>query len=321
VIETLSYIKYVAWAFLSNPVLMMMIAGVFWLGRRFGTWTRGFDVWKYIALGYFGILIFRPLETVGLIFGGVFILGVATMYQDLFREVFAWSGGIREAVSAFRYRSAFEEIKRLERELEELKRRFNASQIAGAAPAGANTQQQWREQSQARKTRSSGPQNGARTAADGGQTRGSTFGQQSGSQSSRTSPNSGPGRNGPKPTSGKTANSSNGPTSNPRRGPSGAAPNSKRSSSTASGKSSSQSRSSGSGSQRQSGSTSSTQSQGTSFSLRDKHLQTLELVPGQVYTEKDIKAAWRRMAFKTHPDKGGSTAAFSAAYNAYKALR
>lgn len=315
-IETFSYITYVAGVFLSNPVVMIMLAGVFWLGRRFGAWTRSFNVWKYIALGYFAIIIFRPLETVGLIFGGVFILGVATMYQDLFREIFAWSGSIRESVLAFRYRGAFHEIQRLERELEELKRRFNASQIAGAAPAGANTQQQWREQSQARKARSSSPQGGAKTAASEGQSRGSTFGQQNGFRSSRPSSDTGRGQSGPRPASGKTtSSSSNGPSSNSRQGPSGTASNSKRSSSTTNGKSSSQSRNPGSASQGQS-----TQSQGASFSLRDKHLQTLELVPGQVYTEKDIKAAWRRMAFKTHPDKGGSTAAFSAAYNAYKAL-
>ena len=56
-------------------------------------------------------------------------------------------------------------------------------------------------------------------------------------------------------------------------------------------------------------------------SLRDRYLTSLELVPGQTYTEQDIKAAWRKMAFKTHPDRGGSAAAFAEAFAAYKALK
>lgn len=40
----------------------------------------------------------------------------------------------------------------------------------------------------------------------------------------------------------------------------------------------------------------------------------------KTYAAPEIKAAWRKMAFKTHPDKGGSSAAFSAVQEAYKAL-
>jgi curved DNA-binding protein CbpA len=54
--------------------------------------------------------------------------------------------------------------------------------------------------------------------------------------------------------------------------------------------------------------------------LRDRYLQTLELIPGKTYTQAELKTAWRKMAFKTHPDKGGSAAAFSAVQEAYKAL-
>ncbi|MGB0844748.1 MAG: DnaJ domain-containing protein [Alphaproteobacteria bacterium] len=56
-------------------------------------------------------------------------------------------------------------------------------------------------------------------------------------------------------------------------------------------------------------------------SLRDRYLTILELAPGQTYTDQDIKAAWRKMAFKTHPDRGGSAAAFNEAFSAYKALK
>lgn len=71
---------------LGEPAVAIIVALVFYFGRVFGRWTRSFNVWKYLALGYFGILIFRPLEELGIIFGGVFILGAASMYLDLFRE-------------------------------------------------------------------------------------------------------------------------------------------------------------------------------------------------------------------------------------------
>jgi len=44
-------------------------------------------------------------------------------------------------------------------------------------------------------------------------------------------------------------------------------------------------------------------------------------MPGKTYTQAELKTAWRKMAFKTHPDKGGSAAAFSAVKEAYVALK
>ena len=48
---------------------------------------------------------------------------------------------------------------------------------------------------------------------------------------------------------------------------------------------------------------------------------TLGLSSGQSYTPDEIKAAWRKMAKKTHPDTGGSKAAFIAVVNAYNYLK
>lgn len=54
--------------------------------------------------------------------------------------------------------------------------------------------------------------------------------------------------------------------------------------------------------------------------LRDKHLQTLGLKPGQDYSPEEIKKAYRRRAKETHPDTGGNAQEFMAVRAAYKTL-
>jgi len=55
-------------------------------------------------------------------------------------------------------------------------------------------------------------------------------------------------------------------------------------------------------------------------SLRDKHLQTLGLKPGQEYSPEEIKKAYRRRAKEAHPDAGGNAQDFMAVRAAWKAL-
>jgi hypothetical protein len=58
-----------------------------------------------------------------------------------------------------------------------------------------------------------------------------------------------------------------------------------------------------------------------SSSIRDRHLQTLGLKPGQKYSLHEIKKAYRRKVMKAHPDAGGSRVEFIAVVNAYEWLR
>lgn len=225
-----------------NPAFLVLLIILFFLGKLVGWMIRSVNIWKFLALGYFGIFLFRPLQDAGVVLGGIFILGVASMYTDLFRSIFNWSGNLGDMFSAFRNRGVYEDIRRLEEEMEELKRQLRAAQMGAdsSSRSGSSQQQKWRNQSQARKSK-------------------------------------------PKDGDGLDGRGSDGTTSQDRR----------------------------------------FQRSKSSFILphvRDKHLQTLELVLGQTYSEKDIKAAWRMVAFKTHPDSGGSASAFRAAYDAYQAL-
>ena len=176
---------------LSEPALVIVLAITFYFGRVFGRWTRGFNVWKYLALGYFGILIFRPLEDVGIVFGGMFILGAASMYLDLFRGIFSWAGGLGDVFSALRSRSAYEDIRRLEREIEALKSQLRASQMSPAASGGSAQQASWRAQAQARKaasaSRSAGSGASSSSSAGSGSAQGTASGSSSGKQRRRPS--------------------------------------------------------------------------------------------------------------------------------------
>lgn len=215
-IDFFSELKTVGLTALFNPTFLVLLVVLFFLGKLVGWMTRNINVWKFLAVAYFGIFLFRPLQEAGLIIGGVFILGVASMYMDLFRGIFGWAGGFGDVVSAFRSRGAYEDIRRLEREIEALRSQLRASQIRPNA-----------------------------TSYNTGQT--STFGSE----------------------------------------PSGnASPDSRLYS------------------------TQNSQAEQVS-SARSACLLDLGLDPNRPYELSEIKAAWRRMAFETHPDRGGSEVEFS----------
>lgn len=340
-IEFFSELKTVGLTALFNPTFLFLLVVLFFFGKLVGWMTRNINVWKFLAVAYFGIFLFRPLQEAGLIIGGVFILGVASMYMDLFRGVFGWAGGFGDVVSAFRSRSAYEDIRRLEREIEALKSQLRTSQMAGATASGSSQQSSWRAQSQTRKSKPK-PSTGTST---GGRGDGGSLGSNRGTRSNQSAKPSGSrqssGKDGSpnaRRSSGSTSRKQNSPGSNgsggqqqkssgqsstrpkpnakPKAGASGPQPGQNRQSS-----SQSQSNQQSTGSQSQGR----TQSQPGTIgamapSLRAKYLSTLELNPGQTYTEKELKAAWRKMAFKTHPDRGGSAAAFAACLAAYKSL-
>ena len=317
-IDNIQYFFSFIYLSLGEPIVVIVLAITFYFGRVFGGWTRSFNVWKYLALGYFGILIFRPLEELGIIFGGVFILGAASMYLDLFRGIFSWAGGITDVLSALRSRSAYEDIQRLEREIEALKSQLSASKMSATAASGSAQQASWRAQSQARKASSNSRSAGKGTSSSS--KAGTSSAQSATSKSSGGNKNKGrrPGSGGYsyKAQSRVKDGPSGGQKSSTRHSsgkPRSAKPNSSQSGSRQQGTSQSQGR-------QQSAGPGTTGGYQISAALRDKYLQTLELTAGKSYTQAELKTAWRKMAFKTHPDKGGSAAAFSAVQEAYKAL-
>jgi len=176
-IDFFSELKTVGLTALFNPTFLILLIVLFFLGKLVGWMTRNINVWKFLTVAYFGIFLFRPLQDAGLIIGGVFILGVASMYMDLFRGIFGWAGGFGDVVSAFRSRSAYEDIRRLEREIEALKSQLRNSQAGPSAAGGSAQQASWRAQAQARKAKPSSSNSGRGDGGQSGSTRGSQFSQ------------------------------------------------------------------------------------------------------------------------------------------------
>lgn len=340
-IEFFEDLRNIGLTALFNPAFLVLLLLLFFLGRLVGWMIRSVNIWKFLALGYFGIFLFRPLQDAGLVLGGIFILGVASMYTDLFRSIFNWSGNLGDMFSAFRHRGAYEDIRRLEEEVEELKRQLRKVQrgTSSGSRGGSSQQQKWRDQSKARKSKSKDGDGSDGRGSDGSSSRNRS------SQSSKTQ-SSGQSR----PHRGKSGKrrAQSGSKDGSRQHRARSSQSGSKAQSQTSGQSSQQNTSSSAGANRsrsQSSGAGSSQSQGTGQQsssqqnqnqntgqsqragskpipphVRDKHLQTLELTPGTSYSEKDIKSAWRKVAFKNHPDRGGDPAVFRAAYAAYQAL-
>jgi hypothetical protein len=333
---------------LFNPTFLFLLILLFFLGRLVGWLTRGLSIWKYLALAYFGVFLFRPLQDAGIVIGGVFILGVASMYLDLFRGIFRWAGNFSDVFFAFRDPGVYREINRLEKELADVRRELRMAQAAdgGGQNGQSATQQNWRKQARARAAASNhSPSSGdsGRGAGTGRSSRSSNA-RKASSKSQRHVKSGSQGIKGQgktsRPRSSDKSQSRTNRTSNTKARSSRSGSSSQQTSSRPGSAGQSQtkqstsqksysSKQSGTGqhsgaSQNQNGSSqgSGQSSPGVSLSpaLRDRYLQTLELSPGQNYSGPELKAAWRTMAFKTHPDRGGSAAAFSEAFAAYKAL-
>ena len=351
--DVLNELQTIGLTALFNPTFLFLLIVLFFLGRLVGWMTRSINVWKFLAIAYFGIFVFRPLQDAGVVIGGVFILGVSSMYLDLFKGIFGWSSNIGDVIFAFRNRSAYNEIDRLEREVEALKGQLRSSQPSASASGGSGPQASWRAQSQARKNKTKDGSGSSRGSRDGGSGSTSSRGTKPRQSAKPRGTSGGRSRTGSKSSGGSKAHASSSRSSSYKAqsrvadGPDGQQkPQSKKKTTrvkpNASGASqSSQSRSKGrsqsssqsqssqqsksnqnqSGTQQNQQNTSGASTAPMSSALRDKYLATLELVPGQSYSEREIKDAWRKMAFKTHPDRGGSAAAFAEAFAAYKALR
>lgn len=281
---------------LFNPTLLVLLIILFFIGKLIGRLSVRMNIWKFLALCYIGLFIFEPTKKLGPILGAIFVLGFASNHFGRVPGIVAWAQSLGDVFFAFRHRRAYEEIQRQEREIEALKQQLRAAQMAASQSAGQSAQQQqWRAQAQ--QARQPGPD-----GSDGGRGDGNSAGtkgartdagsarRQTGRQSAGSQGNSRPQGND------KAQDQRKRIPDPPRNGKQ---------------QGSSQGRSSGA----------KPASNAPNLSVRDQHLVTLGLAPGKTYTPDDIKAAWRKMAKKTHPDTGGSKAAFIAVVNAYNYLK
>ncbi|MFV0643163.1 MAG: hypothetical protein ACK5NN_01475, partial [Sphingomonadaceae bacterium] len=113
---------------LFNPAFLGLLLILFFMGRLFGKLTKNIRLWKLLLLGYFALFIYAPVRDAGPILGGIFIAGMLSNHVGRFVSALSWAGNLGDALFAFRYRSAYEDIRRREREIEERERRLREAE-------------------------------------------------------------------------------------------------------------------------------------------------------------------------------------------------
>lgn len=131
-IEYLEQLKTIALTALFNPAFLCLLAILFFAGRIFGKLTKNIRLWKILVLGYFALFLYAPVRDAGPILGGIFIAGMLSNHVSTFFSVLAWAGNLGDVLFAFRYRSAYEDIRRREQELEERERRLREAELRQA---------------------------------------------------------------------------------------------------------------------------------------------------------------------------------------------
>lgn len=125
----LEELKTVALTALFNPTFLVLLLVLFLAGKFFGKLTRRLNIWKILIVGYFSIFLFPAVRDAGPVIGGVFLLGIASNHVGTLFSVLGWAGSLGDVIFAFRYKSAYHDIRRREQELEDRERRLKDAEM------------------------------------------------------------------------------------------------------------------------------------------------------------------------------------------------
>jgi len=117
-IDFLDQAKFWGLTALFNPAFLALLLILFFAGKFFGKLTKRLNIWKILLLAYFGLFLYAPVRDAGPILGGIFLLGMASNHTRLIFSIFGWARNLGDVIYAFRYRRAFEDIRRREQEQE-----------------------------------------------------------------------------------------------------------------------------------------------------------------------------------------------------------
>lgn len=147
-IEYYEQLKTIAFTALFNPAFLGLLLILFFVGRIFGKLTKNIRLWKILVLGYFALFLYAPVRDAGPILGGIFIAGMLSNHVRTFFSVLFWAGNVRDVIFAFKYRSAYEDIRRREQELEERERSLREAELRQAyrQEQGQKTHTGWQQE-------------------------------------------------------------------------------------------------------------------------------------------------------------------------------
>ena len=149
---TLEGLKFWGLTALLNPLFLAFLLAVYFTGKFVGKLTIRPNIWKFLLLCYLGLFLFPNLRNAGPIIGGLFALGFFSAHIRSIPSILSWAGGIGDFFFALRYRRAFEDIRRRERELEEELSR-SRTHARNGHQGESDAQRQWRREQEAVRTR------------------------------------------------------------------------------------------------------------------------------------------------------------------------
>lgn len=149
---TIEGLKFWGLTALLNPLFLAFLLAVYFTGKFVGKLTIRPNIWKFLLLCYLGLFLFPNLRNAGPIIGGLFLLGFFSAHIRSIPSILSWAGGIGDFFFALRYRRAFEDIRRRERELEEELRRARAQARSGQQ-GESEAQRQWRREQETERAR------------------------------------------------------------------------------------------------------------------------------------------------------------------------
>ncbi len=183
-INTLADLKTIALTALFNPAFLVVLLILFFAGKFFGKLTKRLNIWKILALAYFSLFLYPSVRDAGPILGGIFLLGMASNHTRLIFSIFGWAQSLGDVIYAFRYRRAFEDLRRREQEQE---RQAHEERRRAYAEYDRQSQQQqgWRDDAREHRQGKGKAEAGGRSAGRGESARAGR-GARSGSQRKRT---------------------------------------------------------------------------------------------------------------------------------------
>lgn len=145
----LEELKAIALTTLFNPTFLALLLILFFAGKFFGKLTRRLNIWKILIVAYFGLFLYAPVHDAGPIIGGVFLLGIASNHVGTLFSVLGWASSLGDVIFAFRYKSAYSDIRRREQELEERERKLKEAEMRQAyqqQEQGQRTRAGWQQE-------------------------------------------------------------------------------------------------------------------------------------------------------------------------------
>ena len=138
---------------LFNPLLLLFLLAIFFLGKLLGRLASRPNVWKVLLLCYMGVFLFEPLRNSGWFLGGIFLIGFFSGAIRSLPGILMWAESLSDILFALRHRRAYEDVRAREQAFEDEQRRVREA-AAQASTGRSRTQEEWRRQ--ARETRSPG---------------------------------------------------------------------------------------------------------------------------------------------------------------------